>query len=92
MGGGSWPGDVEAGALVGGGVDFYVATVAGEDLADSPEAHAVAGGALGGDAEVEDAGEGFGRGAGALVSDDDLDDVRVCNAVQAGGNAFRMFG
>jgi hypothetical protein len=87
LGAGRGPGpeDIEAGALAVGGIDFDVAAVAGEDLADGPEAHAVAGGSLGGDAELEDAGEDFGGDAGALVGDDDLDEVVV--AVEGDGDA-----
>jgi hypothetical protein len=41
-GGSSWPADVEAGSFAPGGIDFDVDAVAGEDLADGPEAQAVA--------------------------------------------------
>jgi hypothetical protein len=84
-GGSAGPEDVEAGALVGGGFDLDVAAVAGEDLADGPEAHAVAGGSLGGDAELEDAGEDVGADAGAFVGDENLDGVG--EAIEGDGDA-----
>ena len=60
-----------------GGLDFHIAAMAGEDLADGPEAHAVAVNALGGDAELEDSGEDFGGDAGAFVGDGDVDECRA---------------